>query len=403
MWRPADAIQNSQRIAAAAETLGISDAVKLPASVKSTQSEPSPATAEQTYQQAMAIANQAVEAYQSAQGAKDAASRLTFTRRERSLWQKTIQKLADIPKTSALQAQAAEKQTHYRQLLATAEGKLAVAEGAFLVDIIRTANVDPQRVHVTFCRIDATAVTPMINQAQVDGERCRQHQGDVPMASAASLIKLPIAVALMRQVAANNIDLDSEIFINFGNFTENAEGASIDVGESYPLREVMGRMIDESNNIATNQLIDYLGRDTIARTIAEMGYTQTAAGHKLVGDRIVPEDAGSQINRSTTNDITAMMANVYSLEAPGDNELQAALASQRDRELGYQALADMGPKVQWLGEKTGQNNRMLGTTLAMEVDGKRYALTVAIDYGGDPYVVQRIVRGVAAHIVETGL
>ncbi|MGI8935942.1 MAG: serine hydrolase, partial [Phormidesmis sp.] len=279
-------------------------------------------------------------------------------------------------------------------------------------DILSGIRVNPDLVHVTLCQIDpvetrlsAHTVSQQDSQAQsgqIDGDLCRHHRGDQPMASPASLIKVPVAVALMHKVTAEEIDLDSEIYIDPGNFTEDAQGAVIEVGNEYPLRKVMSSMINQSNNTATNQLIDYVGRDYIAKALNDLGYTDTYAGHKLVGDRVMPQNSGSRGNRLTTNTMTAMMVQIYQLETPGDEELVSALVSQHDQELGYEALKDLGPAVHWIGEKTGQNNRVLGSTLAVKIGEERYALTVALDHSGDVVAMQQIIRAIAAHLLETG-
>lgn len=393
---------------------------------------------EQRYQQAMLAANEAVAAYQSAlQLAAEEGGKwrsLSFTRRERSLWQTSLKALADVPTASQWYNQAAEKKVLYNRLLATAEGKIAQADKVFLTDIIQSAGIEPGRVHITLCQIPSSELVADVvpdqavstanhdapthdsvtrNQSltlaglltpdgQVDPQQCRHHQGDQLMASPASLIKLPIAIVLLHKITAEDIDLDSELFIESGNFTENAAGATVATGESYTLREVMADMIKTSNNIATNQLIDYLKRDYLGQTLAEMGYSKTVIDHKLVGDRMMPSNPGSRANQSTTNDITVMMARAYGMDAPQDSELLDALISQQDQELGYAALKDLNPAISWLGEKTGQNNRMLGSTLAMKVNAERYALTVAIDYGGDPQNIQQIVRQIASYLLEVG-
>ncbi len=358
--------------------------------------------AAQAYQRAVELANQAVKAYEEARDVDSDEQKLAFIRRERFLWRASLQKLATIPEGSALYERGVNKQTQYQQLLATAESKLAEADSAFLADIIDNSNSDPQSVHITLCQIDDSAPQrPLIN-GQISTQQCRHHQGDQKMASAASMIKVPIAMVLMHKVFTEDIDLSQKIYIDPGNFTEDADGAKIEVGREYPLREVMGRMIDQSNNVATNQLIDYLGRDYIQQTLKQMGYIDTYAGHKLAGDQITPVDAGTLGNYSTSHDITAMMVQIYQQETPADEQLLKALVGQTDRELGYEALKDMGPAVVWLGEKTGQNNRVLATTLAMKIGEERYVLTVALNYSSDVYALQQIVHGVATHILETG-
>jgi beta-lactamase class A len=235
-----------------------------------------------------------------------------------------------------------------------------------------------------------------------DSLRCRHHQGDQLMASPASLIKLPIAVALMAKIEEENLSLSDKIFIEPSNFTENAGGATMEIGKEYALREVMAQMIQESDNIATNQLIDYLGFDYINQTLKKMGYTQTVVGHKLVGKEAMPANFGTGINQATTHEITAMMAHLYSANRPGDQEIIKALSSQQDRDLGYAAVkemgSDMGSQVKWLGEKTGQNDRVLATTLLLEIGPERYALTVALDNDSDVYGLHQLISRIANHL-----
>ena len=366
----------------------------------------------QQFDRAMALAKEAVSAFQSAQ--RNPATSLENTRRERELWQASLQLLGAISPKSDLYKQASIKQSQYQQLLATAERKIAEADSAFLTQIIQDAGVSPSQAHITLCQIDnpqsnlhsgpdkllmpahpnRTAKTQV--KSQINSQQCRHHQGDERLASPASLIKLPIAIALLQKASTENIELTQKIAIDPGNFTENAEGATIEIGKVYTIGEVMAHMIDRSDNIATNQLIDYIGRDRLAQTLEEMGYVDTYAGHKLAGDRVMPKDMGDHINQSTTNDLTAMLVNAYSLQAPGEQALLESLQSQTDKEIGYQALQDSN--FQWLGEKTGQNRRVIGSTLVMQVGEERYALTVAIDESGNAQAIKSIISEIADHL-----
>ena len=395
------------------------------------------------FEQAVAIARGAVDAYHAAQKAETPAENIAFTRQEKQLWRRSIQKLSAIPRDATLYPQANDKKAHYTTLLATAERKILDADSSFLSKIVSDAQLPPEPIHITLCQIDVPPESIGASGIEAKGgfnpDHCRHHQGEQLLASPASLIKLPIAIALLDKVSTEKLDLNSQLYIDPDNFTENAIGATIEVDQEYPLVQVMDRMIDESNNIATNQLIDYVGRESIAQTLAKQGYRDTFVDHKLAGDRILPPNPGTQSNRITTDDITTMMVNTYRLSRPGDDELLEALLSQKDQELGYQAIQELKSEisreaaasgevasgevaseevasevdepiaskevvseVEWLGEKTGQNNRMLGTTLAIKVDGRRYALTVAIDYGGDPLAIRNLIQGVTRYLIENG-
>lgn len=392
------------------------------------------------YQYAVKLAEKAVTAFRSASDADSPTLKLDLTLRERALWRSALKQLAAIPKSSVLYKRATDKQVQYEQLLTNAERKLTKANKGFLADIIQSANVDAANVHVTLCQMEEqtgsdspappSSLPLLLKNGKLDSDRCRQHQGDQLMASAASLIKLPIALALVHQstnsAKAGTLDLSQKILIDPSNFTENAAGAVIEIGEKYTLRQVMSHMISESDNIATNQLIDHLGYDNINQALTQLGYQQTVVGHKLVGDQAMPANFGSGNNQTSTNDITAMMSQVYESTTLGDQDIVKALGNQSDRELGYDALmtdrvkadstaastanlatystADSPARseIKWLGEKTAQNAQVLATTLVMKVGQEDYVLTVALDNNGDAYTMRQIMYDIADHLAKVG-
>ncbi len=446
----------------------------------------SEAVALQNYQRAAALAQQAVAAFESAGNADSSALQLELLIKEQFLWKKALNTLAAVPPSSALYARSLAKQAQYERLLATAESKLAKAnDDNFLMGVIQDADVDPQAVHITLCQIespylerlaverakrastDSTTHTskaasttenaqtpkssqsqpqnpvlaepersPLLEKGQLNRDRCRHYQGDQLMASPASLIKIPIAVALAQRsatdrsatevttievtatttpesIAKTNIDLDQKIHIDPGNFTENAAGAIIEVGQDYSLRTVMSRMIMDSDNIATNQLIDYLGYENIEQSLKQLGYSQTSVGHKLAGDQVIPQDFGISSNQSSTHEITAMMAQIYAIDTPANRDIINALRRQADRELGHEALkADSAPnsttdstaksEIKWLGEKTGQNAEVLASTLAISIGQDYYVLTIALDHDSNAHGLRQIIRGIADHLSRVG-
>ncbi|NEP61269.1 MAG: serine hydrolase, partial [Symploca sp. SIO2G7] len=193
-----------------------------------------------------------------------------------------------------------------------------------------------------------------------------------------------------------------QIYIDPSNFTENAQGAKIFVGKTYTLREVMVRMITESNNIATNQLIDYMGYDTINAALKAEGFTLTTIGHKLVGDSTYPKHMGSGKNRSTADELTQMMMRIYSFTKVSDEEILNALVGQYDLDFGYRALVKEKPNIFWIGEKTGQNSSVIGSTVAFKVREERYVMTVTIDKSANQARLRQIIRDVARHVLEDG-
>ncbi|HEY9761633.1 MAG TPA: serine hydrolase [Trichocoleus sp.] len=313
---------------------------------------------------------------------------LQALQQEEFLWNAAIKQLQTIPENALQAQQAQEKIEQYSRIVEPVAKQVDQAQSVFLKDIAE-ATGQSTAIRISLCHLS--------------GE-CRNYQGDVPPASPASLIKLPMAVALMHKVTAESIDLNQKIRIDSHNYTENADGAKIFVDHEYPLGEVMARMINESNNIATNQLIDYLGWDYINTTLKELGFPQTTVSTKLVGESTYPtKNMGSAPNATTVNELTEMMRQIYTFQHPGDETILDALVEQTDWEFGHKALKDLDRKrVSWIGEKTGQNSKVIGSTLAVKVDEERYVLTVTIDQSANQLMLRQIIRDVVQHLLDNG-
>jgi beta-lactamase class A len=299
------------------------------------------------------------------------------------LWQQAVDALKAVPPGSLLEQQAAARREEYESDLRAAAYRHDTARSGFLIPIAERTGLPLDSVHITVCHLE--------------GE-CRRLNGDVPPASPASLIKVPIAVALMQKVAEEQIDLSTTVLVSRGNYTEDA--SDIWVGAEYPLRRILKRMIDQSSNIATNQLIDFMGRDYINQVLRDRGYTITTVNTKLVGEHTYPANAGGEPNEISMDELTEMMRQIYLEVRPGDDVLIENLASQYDTVLGYDGLRST-PAI-WMGEKTGQNSKVLGTTLVMKIQDDYYVMSIAIDHSGNERAIRHTVRDITNHIAQRG-
>ncbi len=224
--------------------------------------------------------------------------------------------------------------------------------------------------------------------------KCLNYQGSRPPQNAASLIKVPIAIALVRKLAQDNISLDTEIYVDPSNYTEE-NFSRIKVGRSYTVKYLLTQAIAYSSNIATNQIIDYLGWDYINKTLGELGYTQTRVSHKLKGYRTNPsKNVGWEPNRITSNELTAMMVEIYNRKHPEYEVLAEVLGYQVEKVLGFRALKSSPGR--WLGEKTGETSQVRGTTVAVEIQGKVYIITMT----GNGRKRERKIRRSLSQIVD---
>jgi beta-lactamase class A len=321
-------------------------------------------------------------------GREDGEETLEELQQQEYLWEAAIRQLDQIPEDSILAETAAEKRTDYQAILDPVKEDIDQLQSAFLAEIAE-ATGRPHAIRITICHLT--------------GE-CRDYKGDQPPASPASLIKLPLAVVLMHKVMEEGIDLSEPMYIDPHNWTENANGAKIFIKQEYPIREVMVRMIKESNNIATNQLIDYLGWEYMDETLEEMGYEKTKIRTKLIGDRTAPtRNRSVGRNVMTTNEVTEMMRQIYTFTNPGDEEILDALVGQYDWDFGYTAVSKLRNKrVAWIGEKTGQNSNVIGSTTAVKIDDERYIVTVTIDNSANQRMLREVIGNTIQHILDEG-
>ncbi|MGD1904842.1 MAG: serine hydrolase [Leptolyngbyaceae cyanobacterium] len=343
-------------------------------------------TAEQDFNRALELAREAIRVRD--QSRDSDAITLDALEEQEALWGEAIAHLQNIPEEAFVWELAQTKVADYRHIASFVTVNVDARQSDFLAAIAEEAG--PAR-------------TVRISVCHLSGE-CRHFQGDIPPASPASLIKLPMAVALMQMVTTQNVDLDEEVYVDPHNWTENARGAKIFVDRTYSLREVMVRMIKESNNIATNQLVDYMGWEFINTTLADLGYPGTTVHTKLVGNRTFPtRNRGSGPNTMTANEVTEMMRQIYTFAHDGDEEILDALVGQYDWDFGYKAVKQLkSERVAWIGEKTGQNSKMIGSSVAVKIDDERYVMTVTIDHSGNQQRLRQVIKSVIQHILDDG-
>lgn len=330
--------------------------------------------ASDNWQQAQRLAKEAAEVEKKAKQSEATAEK------RQMLLEQAIQNLQEIPKNSSLAGLAPPKIQEFEGNLSTTTYQ--VDENNFLAAIARESGLSKEAM-MTVCHIS---------------RYCVSLRGDREPASPASLIKVPVAVSLLQKVSEQNIGLDTQVYVQGGNFTEDA--SAIRSLQRYPLKVLLGEMIDHSSNIATNQLIDYLTYDYINKYLQASGYKVTRVNFKLMGDRIMPWKAGSGRNRLTSDELTEMMLQIYNYEIPGAEVLVEALSRQYDRVMGYAAL--QGTEAQWLGEKTGENSRALGTTLAFNYGGDIYAITVIDNRAGTYIQIRNSIAKIVDRIVKNG-
>jgi hypothetical protein len=92
----------------------------------------------------------------------------------------------------------------------------------------------------------------------------------------------------------------------------------------------------------------------------------------------------------------AMEIPIYNRKHPQYDVLADVLRFQVEKVLGFQALKTSPGR--WLGEKTGHNSLIRGTTVAVEIQGKIYILTVTERAGRSERKIRRCLSEIVDYI-----
>jgi beta-lactamase class A len=122
---------------------------------------------------------------------------------------------------------------------------------------------------------------------------------------AASTIKLPVMVEVFTQLEAGHFDLQRRVTL-LGSDKDYGSGDLCDeaVGTTYPVSTLLEKMIDISDNTATNMLIRLVGRRNINRRMSELGLERT----HLAGDVRTEGWSIRQTLRTSPADLVRLLA-----------------------------------------------------------------------------------------------
>jgi beta-lactamase class A len=186
---------------------------------------------------------------------------------------------------------------------------------------------------------------------------------------AASTIKVPVMVEVFRQLEAGRFDLDHRVTL-LASDKDYGSGDLCDepVGSTYSVDELLSKMIDISDNTATNMLIRLVGLHSINRTMVDLGLQRT----RLTG--YVRTDSWSvrQALESSPADMVHLLTMMAKRELVDDwssNEMISILEDDQINTLLPQPL----PQGIAIAHKTGSFFDTLND--------------VGIVYGDAPYVI----------------
>lgn len=148
----------------------------------------------------------------------------------------------------------------------------------------------------------------------------------------ASMIKTPLVLAALTDVASGRLALDRRLEVTAANMTFNDAPSPLHPGVQARLDEVCDLAISRSDNVATNMLFDAVGRERATEIVAQRyGLTHTAFHRKLSGSDPLIDDPGwdgTSRNAHPASDAAKLFMMIALDRVPHSDLLRGALVRQ---------------------------------------------------------------------------
>jgi beta-lactamase class A len=145
----------------------------------------------------------------------------------------------------------------------------------------------------------------------------------------ASMIKVPLAAALAVRCAAGELEFGRRVRVDAANLTANDTASAFVEGYEASLAECAHAMLSASDNVATNVLIDVVGRDVATEACAALGLTATAVRRKLSGaEPLIVDPAATGRNAHPAADAAKLFGLIARSRCEGGRFIRNALESQ---------------------------------------------------------------------------
>ncbi|HTU82893.1 MAG TPA: serine hydrolase [Candidatus Acidoferrales bacterium] len=189
---------------------------------------------------------------------------------------------------------------------------------------------------------------------------------------AASTIKIPVMVEVFAQLAAGRFDLDRRVTL-LASDKDWGSGDLCDapVGSTYTVSQLLVKMIDISDNTATNMLIRLVGRRNINREMGDLGLRHT----HLADDVRTDEWSIRQQLRTSPADLArllALMARRELVDEWSSNEMVSILARDEINTL----LPEPLPENVVVAHKTGSLDDTMNDAGIVYAEDAPYVIAV---------------------------
>ena len=215
--------------------------------------------------------------------------------------------------------------------------------------------------------------------------------GSDPVASA-SMIKVPVLVAFLQAVDGGTIALDEPLTMQPQQIASGSGDFQVDPpGSVYSAFDTAAWMIINSDNTATNMIIDRLGgAEVVNAQFQAWGLTDTVIRNPL------PDLEGT--NTTSPEDLVTLMAMLNRgdlLSLRSRDRLFSIMQRTYSDTLLPQGLSE----ADLISHKTGDIGAMVGDVGVIDLsNGKRYAIAVMVERPHNDGRAQELIRRVSASV-----
>ena len=148
---------------------------------------------------------------------------------------------------------------------------------------------------------------------------------------AAGCMKLPISIALLKEVEKNKIDINMEVEVKFEDMVYST-GILHEFSErSYTVKELLVAMLLHSDNTAANKIIDIVGMNRINEIIRDMKLTNTILNRKTIHEAAIQSSIQNYSSVSDLSKCWRLLNNNTYLSVENSNTIIDILKRQQTK------------------------------------------------------------------------
>ncbi|MTT32949.1 serine hydrolase [Terrilactibacillus sp. BCM23-1] len=241
-------------------------------------------------------------------------------------------------------------------------------------------------------------VSPFGNKVSVviQGDQCHYTFNETTKMLSASLIKLPILLYAFEQIKKGNLSFSQKIRISSDNIVDGCGIIQVlhDVND-WSIRDLLGLMINVSDNTATNVLMDVLGIEHIQAWINDHQLNGTSIQRKMMDMEAKKE---GKDNFTCAADITHCMELIFS----SSNSLSHDFPFIDNYFLNQQFRGKLPGKIEYtpvkIYNKTGEMERISHDTAFIKLKDKRAIVTCMTSGFDDSIEADQLIQKIGERV-----